>query len=101
MFESFRSIFNSVYDGSDIEREERLMMLQRVSKLFPGKELADPVTEYAASHAPVLLGSNILLQLFLDGVEVKEGFPAQTTWLGWVVSGKAGQPPQKPLPHIL
>lgn len=61
-------------------------MPQRIGQLFAGKRLVDPATEHA-SHVPVLLGSNIMPQLFVERDAVKEGFLAQNTPLGWVVSG--------------
>lgn len=56
---------------------------QRVGQLFFGKRFAGPAAEHAL-HVPVLLGSNILQQLFLQGVAVKVGFLDQNTRLGWI-----------------
>lgn len=60
--------------------------VRRVGSLITDKSLADSVTEHA-SHVLVLLRSNILPQLFLEDVQVAEGFLAQNTRLGCLISG--------------
>ena len=53
------------------------------------KPLSDPRFNRPA-HVPILLGSNELPQLFLEGVETNQGLLLQNTLLGWIVSGTAG-----------
>lgn len=65
-----------------------------VKRLANQKSLADPTFEYPAPIL-VLLGSNITPKLFMEGVEIIEGYLFQKTRLGWIVSGPADNPTEK------
>lgn len=56
-----------------------------------GRKMADP-KYFESAHIPVLLGLNVIPQLYADGQEVHDGFILQNTKLGWIISGVTDTP---------
>ena len=58
----------------------------QISGIDKAKQLADPKF-YKSSHISIMLGSNVLPHIILNGAKTKNGLLYQNTKLGWIVSG--------------
>lgn len=59
-----------------------------------GRKLADP-NYFESAHIPVLLGLNVIPQLYAAGQEIHDGFILQNTKLGWIISGVTDTPTRR------